>query len=163
MPRRQGSNQSAAERWAFGVALSAAIGTVLLLFWALTAGMNQSSCRENIAGNPDCNNNGPSARILLGWAVLAALVFAVALVARRRFRRERLVRAGMNFVPSTNERVLLGAKLLRWSGWSCWSAGVAVFLALVISGAGAALGVAAFALALTALALWARGLRLKRR
>ena len=163
MPRRQGNNQSTAERWAFGVALSAAIGTVILLFWTLTAGMNQSSCRENIAGNPDCNNNGPSARILLGWAVLAALVFAGALVARRRFRRERLVRAGMNFVPSTNPRVLLGVGMLRWSGRSCWAAGVAVFLALVISGAGAVLGIAALVLAFTALALWGRGLRLKRR
>lgn len=155
--------QSPAERLSSAGALIAAVGTVILLFWSLTSGMNHSSCEDNFANNPDCNNNGPSPRVLLAWAVLAGVAFAAALVARRRLRRLRMVRAGMNFVASTNPRVVLGVRFLTWSGWACWLGAGLVFLALVVTGAGAVLAIVALVVFLAALALWSRGLRLKRR
>ena len=155
--------RSRGERAASAGAFVAAVATVILLFWSLTSGMNHISCEDNIANNPDCFNNGPSPRVLLAWAVLASICFAAALVARRRIRRSHLVRSGMNFVPSTNPRVLLGTRMLALAGWACWIGALLVFLSLIITGVGAVLGVVALVAFITALVLWSRGLRLKRR
>jgi hypothetical protein len=158
-PRRQ---VSSIERWLGRAAVIAGLGSVVLLFWALTDGMQASSCRDDIEHNPDCVNTGPAARLLVGLALLAAILVAAALVYRRRLRHRRLVSAGWNFVPSTHPRVLLGERLQRAAGWCAWGGAGAFFLALVISGAGVALGLLGALLGLIAVALWGRGLRLRR-
>lgn len=161
---RPGANrQSAAERATSVGAFVGVAGAVILLFWSLTSGMNHSSCRQNIANNPDCNNNGPAARTLLAWSVLAIILFAASLVTRRCLRRARLERSGINFTASTNPRVLRGDRMLRRAGWACWAGAVGVLLALAVTGAGAVLGVVSLVAFVGALALWASGLRLKRR
>lgn len=163
MARPGAKRQSAAERATSAGAFVGAAGAVIFLFWSLTSGMNHSSCRQNIANNPDCNNNGPAARTLLAWAVLAIILFSASLVTRRRLRRARLERSGINFTASTNPQVLLGDRMLRRAGGACWAGAVGVLLALAVTGAGAVLGVVSLVAFVGALALWAGGLRLKRR
>ena len=155
----QGSSQS--ERWLGRGIAALACAVVALLFWSLSAGMQQSSCRTAIAGNPDCVNPGPSARILLAWAVLGAMSFAAAIVGRRILRRRRLVREGMNFVRSESLRVLRGERLVGWSAASCWAAAASAGLGLALSGAGAVLAIVAAVFALVALGCWLVSLRLR--
>ena len=163
MARTGANRQSAVERATSVGAFVGVAGAVILLFWSLTSGMNHSSCRQNIANNPDCNNNGPAARTLLAWSVLAIILFSASLLTRRRLRRARLERSGINFTASTNPQILRGDQVLRKAGWACWAGAVSVFLALAVTGGGAVLGVVSLAAFVGALALWARGLRLKRR
>lgn len=154
---------AASERWLTRIAAAIACGVVALLFWSLSSGMQQSSCRSAISTNPDCINPGPSARVLLAWSTLGVMGFAAALVLRRLLRRRRMVREGMNFVASTSERVLRGERMLRWAGHSCWAVAAFVALALAISGAGIPLLLVGAGFALVALVLWLSGLRLRHR